>query len=149
MRTLSRKNLLRWCQDRIDRVNDPTHQGSIELAALIAEFGLIGKAVTRGSGLVYFLRVQGTTIRKIGFTTNPLARERANQTGSSASLIWEYSVRGDRTLEKRLHTLNRKSKTRDKNSSVKGEWFDLTTCNNKRDLARLVTEAKNYNRSAP
>jgi hypothetical protein len=76
---------------------------------------------------VYFARKDGTTYWKIGSSLEPLNRIKAVQTGNDGTIRVRYVVPGGgKVLETRLKRILRRWKTRDRGSSQKGEWFDLT-----------------------
>lgn len=68
----------------------------------------------RGQGYVYFL-VSGAYV-KIGFSTKPAGRLSALATGVGSDIDAFVLIKGNRTLEKRLHLIFRAHRTQ-------GEWF--------------------------
>lgn len=69
---------------------------------------------SRGQGYVYFL-VSGAYV-KIGFSTKPAGRLSALATGIGSDIDAFVLIKGNRTLEKRLHLVFRAHRTQ-------GEWF--------------------------
>lgn len=74
---------------------------------------------------VYFSRKENTTIWKLGSSIYPTKRTNSVQTGNDSTLELVYEAEAPRVVERNLKKYLRKFKTRDKNNTVKGEWFNL------------------------
>lgn len=79
---------------------------------------------------VYFARRDRTTVWKIGSSITPATRVKAVATGNDGPIRLRYEVvyptpTDGRVMERRLKRHFQAYKTRDRHSSIKGEWFDL------------------------
>lgn len=74
---------------------------------------------------VYFLRVVGTDILKIGRSVRPYARANAIQTGNDNKLEMIAAVPASPDIEQRLLRMLAEKKTRDRHRSGKCEWVTI------------------------
>lgn len=75
---------------------------------------------------VYFARLANTQIYKIGHSKTPYKRVASVQLGNDCRLIVVAVIDGGRELERKIHKLLRRYKTRDAHKTGKGEWFELS-----------------------
>jgi hypothetical protein len=99
---------------------------------------------------VYFTRlVTEPDVWKIGFSANPHEREGSIQTHNAGHVDLAFSIpcpgRSEaRELERRLHRHFRKAKTRNRNDSLKGEWFRLPLSEVKDTIQRIKQEGAEW-----
>jgi hypothetical protein len=75
---------------------------------------------------VYFIQKDGTNFWKIGSSTNPNQRVNSIQTGNEGPISVRHIIEnGGEELETLLQRRLQPWKTRDRNDTEKGEWFEL------------------------
>ena len=92
-------------------------------------------------GFVYFIKEDDTGNVKIGFSSqHPKNRLKELQTGNSSQLSLIGYVDGDQYLEKELHNIFWKDRTRDS-----GEWFKMSPLLKEKIQSLLKEQSENIN----
>jgi len=100
---------------------------------------------TEKAKTVYFARVQGSNIWKVGCSQNPYNRVSALQVGHDGHLSVVMTLPGGFELETLFKRYLRKYKSRDRNHR-KGEWFNIDPLKLKRLVSQVRKEGSEFMR---
>jgi hypothetical protein len=103
-----------------------------------------GSTNTSNETFVYFIQRDSLPIWKIGFSKDPEKRCHNLQTGNDGSMWLRFKVPGGRQLEAQLKRSLSKFKTRDRNHTQKGEWFELSLDTVKKIIRYLKNNEFDY-----
>ncbi len=88
---------------------------------------LIEKPLQKQERYLYLTQKDTSNVWKLGWSKQPNVRKKQLQTGNDGTLHSRYKLENGVVIEKYLKRALRKYKTRDRDSSTKGEWFKFST----------------------